>query len=84
MAKVQHAKLFLLPLSLGGLNFFVKCTPEENVDFLSHKMTFLKKIFKPLVIFTNLQRNFQKVLNPSTPWNELAAPRTSQIIENGP
>ena len=43
-------------------------------------MTFLE----PLEIFTNLQRNFQKILNPSTPWNELAAPRTLKIIENGP
>jgi hypothetical protein len=39
---------------------------------------------EPLVIFTNLQRNFQKILNPFTPWNEFAAPRTLKMIENGP
>jgi hypothetical protein len=57
---------------------------EENVDFFSQKMTFLRKFLEPLVISANLQRNFQKILNPSTPWNELAAPRTLKIIVNGP
>ncbi len=56
MAKVRPvghmrpAKLFLRPLSLKGLKIFVKLFPknaifEENFDFLSQKMTFLKNIF---------------------------------------
>jgi hypothetical protein len=46
------------------------------------------------MIFTNLQRNIPKKFEPANPprllvrlmnvWNELAAPRTFKIIENGP
>jgi len=48
-------------------------------------MTFLNIIFgtSSLVIITNLQRNFQKILNPFTLGNELAALRKLKIIENG-
>ncbi len=60
----------------------------DILTFLFQKMTFLKNIlgtfWEHLVIFTNLQINFQKVLNPSTSWNELVAYRTLQMIENGP
>jgi len=53
---------------------------------MGHAKIFIKKrtFLEPLVIFTNLQKNFQKFLDPSIPWNEFAAPRTLQIIENGP
>jgi hypothetical protein len=50
-------------------------------------MTILKKIFvtsRVFTFFTNLEKSFQKFLNPSTLFNELAATRTLQIIENGP
>jgi hypothetical protein len=60
-------------------------------------MPFLKKMltFKPqndifeknlwnLLWFSQISREIKKKnLYPSTPWNELAAPRTLQIIENG-
>jgi hypothetical protein len=56
-------------------------------------MQFLKDIFEHIMIFTNLQRNFQKKFEPLYPhgflailmyvWNELVAPRTFKIIENG-
>jgi hypothetical protein len=47
-------------------------------------MKFLKNIFGTSYDFTNLQINFLKMFNPSTPWNEFVAPRTLQMIENGP
>ncbi len=34
------------------------------------------------MIFYKSAEKLKKNLNPSTPWNELAAPRTLQIIEN--
>jgi hypothetical protein len=54
-------------------------------------MTFRRTFQAPLVIFTNLQRNFQNNFEPLYPprylshvWNELVAPRTFKITENGP
>ncbi len=71
----------------------VKCHFKENLDLLSLNMKLRKKTFlQPLVILTNLQRNFSKNLNPSIPgflkifmyyWNELGFPRTFKTIENG-
>ncbi len=75
MAKVR-------PLSLRKLKILVKGTP--------HKCRFGWKfwLFKPKKWnFWNFLWFLQicpKNLNPSTPWNELAAPRTFKIIENGP
>ncbi len=47
---MQTVKLFLRPLSLEGLKIFCKMHPqtailEENFEFLSQKVTFLKDIF---------------------------------------
>ncbi len=78
MAKVRPvghmrpAKLFLRPLSLKGLKIFVKLYPknaifEENFDFLSQKMTFLKNIFGVSWDFHKSAEKFSKIfvsLNP--------------------
>jgi hypothetical protein len=47
-------------------------------------MTFLKIVFGTSWDFHKSAEQLKKFLNPSTPWNELAAPRTLKIIENGP
>jgi hypothetical protein len=92
MAKVEarrpHAarQTFFAALEFSlGLKIFVKCTRknaifEENVDFLSHKMTFLKKIYGTSCDF-HIAEKFSKNFEPLYPWNKLADPRTLQIIE---
>jgi hypothetical protein len=72
MAKVRPAKLFLRPLSLRGLKIFVKLTPknaifEENFDFLSQKMTFLKNIFGVSWGFHKSTEKFSKNFDPLYP-----------------
>ena len=57
---------------------------KKILTFKAKKWHFWRTFLEPLGIFTNLQWNFLKLLHPSTPWNELAAPRTLKIIENGP
>jgi hypothetical protein len=47
-------------------------------------MTFLKNVFGTSWDFHKFAEKFSKILNLSTPWNELAAPRTLKIIKNGP
>jgi hypothetical protein len=47
-------------------------------------MTFLKKIYGTFCDFHKSPEKLKKNLYPSNPWNELKAPRTLQIIENGP
>jgi hypothetical protein len=44
----------------------------------------LKNIFGTSWDFYKFAEKFSKHFATSTPWNELAAPRTIKIIENGP
>ena len=96
MAKVWPAghmrpfKLFLRPLSLGGLKIFcelhpLKCHFWRKCWLFKPKNDIFEEKFCKLLWFLQICREIlKKNLNPSTPWNELGAPRTLQIIENGP
>jgi hypothetical protein len=64
---MRPAKLFLRPL-----NFFVKLTPknaifEENFDYLSQKITFLKNIFGASRDFHKSAEKFCKNFAPLYP-----------------
>jgi hypothetical protein len=75
-------RTFFAALELKGAQIFFKLTPknnifEENFDFLSQKMTFLKNIFGTSWDFHKSAEKFSKHFAPLyPPWNELAAPRT--------
>jgi hypothetical protein len=56
----------------------------DILTFLFQKMTFLKNHLGTCCDFHKPLEKFSKFLNPSTSWNELAAPRTLQMIKNGP
>jgi hypothetical protein len=79
-----------MALELRGSIFLYNAPPNmpflmDIFDFFIPKNDIFEEHFEePLVIFTNLKRNFQIFLNPSTFWNELATPRTLQMFENGP
>jgi len=47
-------------------------------------MTFVTNIFGTSCDFHKSAEKFSNILEPLYPWNEYGAPRTLEMIENGP